>query len=118
MRVCQVDPSTVTSPRGLLYRTARNLALNTIKRTSITPERLADDLAALVDAANATSSAEDALLSSESARAILAAINALPETQCKALLMRQFERLSAQEIARHLGVSPRGKFTSPHPRVS
>ncbi len=109
-RVFAVDPNTITSARGLLYQTARNLALNQVKRASMAPERPADDIVALADATGATSSPEDAVLSSERVRAILAAIEVLPDTQRKALQMCKFESLPAQEIGKRLGVSPRHAY--------
>lgn len=107
VRVCRVDPATVTSPRGLLYQTARNLAVNQIRRARIAPERSVGDVTALADAIDTTLSPEDAMLSFERVRAILAAIDALPEAQRVALLACRVERFSAPVIAESLGVSPR-----------
>jgi len=107
VRVCETDPATVTSPRGLLYQTARNLAANQVKRARIAPERSVGDVSTLSDASAAGLSPEEALLSSERARAIQAAIDALPEAQRTALLLRKLERLPPDEIATRLGVTPR-----------
>lgn len=107
-RVCQTDPATVTSPRGLLYRTARNLAVNEIKRASIAPIRSVDDIAALADETHdEASSPEEAVLSSERLRVIQTAIEALPEAHRTALLLRTIERLSPEDIGERLALSPR-----------
>lgn len=107
LRVCETDPTTVTSPRGLLYQTARNLALNQIKRARIAPEQAVSDIAALADERGSASSPEEAIVSTERVVAIQAAIDALPEALRTALLLRKLERLSPQEIGQRLGVSPR-----------
>lgn len=107
VRVCRIDLAVVTSPRGLLYRTARNLALNAIKRASIAPERAVDDITALSDAIEAASSPEDVAFAAERARAFVSAIEALPDTQRVAFVGRNVDRRSSKEIAQQLGVTPR-----------
>ncbi len=94
----------LSSARSFLYRVARNLAVDTIRRTTISPVACVAEIAALnvadgrPDAAATTSAAEEAAL-------LLEAIESLPPRCREVLVLRKFGGRSTREIALELGIS-------------
>ena len=94
----------ITSPRGLLFATARNVARDLIRRRAIVPmfpiaeiddSHVFDDAPGVVETVSRRQ--ETALLD--------AAITSLPPRCREILLLRKFENLSHREIAQRLGIA-------------
>jgi RNA polymerase sigma factor (sigma-70 family) len=96
----------ISNVRALLYRTARNLVIDRHRRAVL---RDHEDIDALADAAHAMAPVhaqpEEAYASAQHARAILAAIEALPPRCREAFVLNRFEGLSHQEVAERMGIS-------------
>ena len=86
--------------RPWLYRIAHNVSLNVLRGARETTELKADSADTLV--------VEDVVAQRQRLRETLAAIEALPEPQRDALLLRELEGRSHDEIAAALGVSVGG----------
>lgn len=84
--------------RPWLYRIVRNTALNDLRDRGTAPEELSE---AMPGGRSAAAEAE----SREEIRDLMARLRALPEPQRAALVMRELEGLSHEEIAAALGVS-------------
>lgn len=116
-RLIAAGPQHVASPRAFLFRTARNLAIDQVRRERASPVRPSEHAAFLEEAsasASASSAAAPSLPSPEDdrieveERAVLeAAIAALSPDQRTALLLRRVEGLPPEVIATRLGVSVR-----------
>lgn len=100
------DLSLVSSPRAYLFRTARNLALNELRRRSFGSTGVLGDVAAL-ERPSDTPSPEDFLISAEEFERLRSILELLPERQRSALLLFKVEGLSHKEIGQELGVSHR-----------
>lgn len=105
-RLCAMDVDTIDSPRAYLFRTARNLALNALRRERGAPVGGVADPERLGVGAE-DPSPEDKLLSRETAALLKDALAQLPAHKCEALLLFRLEGWSHREIGRHLGVSHR-----------
>jgi RNA polymerase sigma-70 factor (ECF subfamily) len=88
--------------RYWIFRVARNLALNEIDKNR-TRVRLSDKAGEASQ--RSCPSPEDELVRAERSRLISELLQDLPERQRAALLLREQEEMSYQEIARVLGVS-------------
>lgn len=94
----------LSSARSFLYRVARNLAVDTLRRATISPVACVAEIAALnvadgcPDAAATASAAEEAAL-------LLAAIESLPPRCREVLVLRKFGGRSTRDIALQLGIS-------------
>lgn len=90
-------------PEALLYTTARNLALNRLKRRRIAP------VTALAEHPELTPSTAPGVVQQVTARQdwarLEAAISALPPGCRQVLLLRKIDLLSHQEIAERLGIA-------------
>jgi RNA polymerase sigma factor (sigma-70 family) len=84
--------------RPWLYRIVRNTALNDLRANAGAPEELSESL----PGARSTAAEVEAR---EELRDLMDRLQALPETQRAALVMRELEGLSHEEIAAALGVS-------------
>lgn len=80
--------------RPWLYRIARNRCLNHLRR----PQAQAHDSMEIFDRADGVSAA-DAVADREEFRSIIADVQELPETQRTALLLREIDSLSYEQIA-------------------
>jgi RNA polymerase sigma factor (sigma-70 family) len=78
-----------------LYKIARNRSLNHLRRHS----ELSTDAIEGFEPAGSASSALDAVAGRERLREIVADVHDLPETQRTALILREFDALSYQQIA-------------------
>ena len=98
----KVQDHSAASPEAVLYTTARRLAINRLKRRSITP-------IATTPPSEYAPSAEPGVVQQVMARQELAqletAIAQLPEGCRAVLLLRKIELLSHQEIAGRLGIA-------------
>ena len=106
LRLCAAKADDVIAPRAFLFKTARNLAVDALRRNKAAPFRSV----AHIDSAPATvhaPSPEDARIADDTVAALKDALAALPTLQREALLLRRVERLPPAEVARRLGVSER-----------
>lgn len=106
LRLCAADARQIVSPRAFLFQTAKNMAVDALRRHKAAPYRAVASIDLVPAAANAPSP-EDHCIAAEEAAALRAAIAALPELERKALLMRRVELLPPAEVAAALGVSER-----------
>ena len=105
-RLAAAEPGSVQAPRAWLFQTARNLALNELRRSKMAssgPAARVADLELTVDAP----SAEDFIISMEEAERLRAVLMVLPQRQRRSLLLFKIEGLSHKEIGLRLGVSHR-----------
>ena len=105
-RLCAADHASLIEPRAYLFRMARNLALNELKRLKTRPVTAVRDLARLELPSDAPSPEERLIKADESVQ-LGAALALLPAHQRAALTMFKGEGLSHKEIGRRLGVSHR-----------
>jgi RNA polymerase sigma-70 factor (ECF subfamily) len=98
-----VDKPTTLQPEAVLYTTARRLAINRLKRRSISP--LAPETAGFDNAASATPGVAQQVMARQEMKLLEAAIANLPEGCRTVLLLRKVELLSHREIADRLGIA-------------
>lgn len=106
LRLCAAKADDVIAPRAFLFKTARNLAVDALRRNKAAPFRSV----AHIDSAPTTvhaPSPEDARIADDTVAALTDALAALPTLQREALLLRRVERLPPAEVARRLGISER-----------
>ncbi|WP_342346196.1 sigma-70 family RNA polymerase sigma factor [Burkholderia perseverans] len=95
----------ISDPRGLLYRTARNLVIDSFRRAGVRDQHvqpLDDDCDRPADP---SSQPENAFESSQRTDMLVAAIEALPPRCREAFVLHRFEGLSHLEIAARMGIS-------------
>ncbi|MES2692674.1 MAG: RNA polymerase sigma factor [Verrucomicrobiota bacterium] len=90
-------------PEAVLYTTARRLAINRLKRRSISP--ITSDATGLETAASANPGVAQQVMARQELRLLEAAIAELPEGCRTVLLLRKVELLSHREIADRLGIA-------------
>lgn len=90
-------------PEALLYTTARRLAINRLKRRSISP--IAPTEAQFDTAASTTPDVPRQVIARQELELLEAAINALPPGCRNVLLLRKVEMLSHKEIGERLGIA-------------
>lgn len=95
-------PST-EQPEALLYVTARRLAINRLKRRSISP--ITRESAEIDLAAAATPGVQQQVMARQELHLLEQAIADLPEGCRTVLLLRKVELLSHREIAMRLGIA-------------
>jgi RNA polymerase sigma factor (sigma-70 family) len=96
--------SDLDSPRGFLFRTARNLALDHLRRAGRVPMDALDDTAA-VQLADASASPEEQVAAREELAIMRAIILELPPKCRQAFLLVRLEGLSHREVAAEMGLS-------------
>lgn len=103
----RVYPTVTTKPteqpEALLYLTARRLAINRLKRRSISP--IHHGAADLDGAASTTPSVEQQVMARQELTLLEQAIADLPPGCRAVLLLRKVELLSHKEIAERLGIA-------------
>lgn len=111
-RVLAVQQSgeTITEPRALLYRTARNLVIDQYRRSEVRNTHAVAEGDSSIDAADLASGPEAlepevAAMSSQTVDALLAAIGELPLRCREAFILHKFDGLSQPEVARQMGIS-------------
>jgi RNA polymerase sigma factor (sigma-70 family) len=97
------DKPTTLQPEAVLYTTARRLAINRLKRRSISP--ISGNAAPLDSAASSTPGVAQQVMARQELRLLEAAIAQLPEGCRNVLLLRKVELLSHREIAERLGIA-------------
>lgn len=104
LRLCRADLGGLSSSeiRFWLFRVARNLALNEIKKGS-TRGRLWGQIAHFFQ--KSEPNPEDLLVENENRRIVRRLLDELPEHQRSALLLREEEEMSYREIALILNIS-------------
>jgi RNA polymerase sigma factor (sigma-70 family) len=92
-----------TRPRALLYLTARRLAINRLKRRSISP--IARDAAETESAPATSPGVAQQIIARQELTLLEQAIAGLPDGCRTVLLLRKVELLSHREIADRLGIA-------------
>ncbi|MDR5836283.1 sigma-70 family RNA polymerase sigma factor [Caballeronia sp. LZ034LL] len=95
----------INDARGLLYRTARNLVIDTFRRASVRTQHvveLDDDHEPLADPCTQPEHAWEA---SQRTRMLIGAIEALPPRCREAFMLHRFDGLSHLEIAARMGIT-------------
>jgi RNA polymerase sigma-70 factor (ECF subfamily) len=98
-----VTTDSAERPEALLYVTARRLAINRLKRRSISP--LAPEGAALETATATSPGVAQQVMARQELQLLQKAIAELPEGCRTVLLLRKVELLSHREIADRLGIA-------------
>jgi RNA polymerase sigma-70 factor (ECF subfamily) len=98
-----VQTQTPDRPEALLYVTARRLAINRLKRRSISP--LAREPMNEATAASSAPGVEQQVMARQEFALLERAIAGLPEGCRTVLLLRKVELLSHKEIAERLGIA-------------
>lgn len=98
-----VTKPTTEKPEALLYVTARRLAINRLKRRSISP--LAPEGVALETTAAQTPGVTQQVMARQELQLLQKAIEELPPGCRTVLLLRKVELLSHREIAERLGIA-------------
>ncbi len=94
----------VRSARAFLFRIARNLALDLVRRERCSPVGMVADLAALPVPAESPSAAS-AASTNEKIALLATALLALPPIGRQVVMMRRLEGLSRAETAQQLGIA-------------
>jgi RNA polymerase sigma factor (sigma-70 family) len=106
-RLCAVDQATIHSPRAFLTQTARNLAIDGIRRNGVAPITAVPDFDLVASAATAPGADDER----ESEEALLAqlddALSTLPAHLRDAITLYMIDGLQQREIARRFGVTER-----------
>jgi RNA polymerase sigma factor (sigma-70 family) len=97
------DQTAADQPEAVLYTTARRLAINRLKRRSISP--LDPEGAAHETAASAAPGVAQQVMARQELQMLEQAIAELPEGCRTVLLLRKVELLSHREIADRLGIA-------------
>lgn len=98
-----VDQPTTLQPEAVLYTTARRLAINRLKRRSISP--ISTETTGFDTAAASTPGVAQQVMAKQELRLLEEAIAQLPEGCRNVLLLRKVELLSHREIAERLGIA-------------
>lgn len=95
----------ISDPRGLLYRTARNLVIDTHRRATVRARNV-DELECIDEpAADVSRQPEEVWESSRRTQALVAAIEALPPRCREAFVLHKFDGLSHGEVADRMQIS-------------
>ena len=94
----------LTSARSFLYRVARNLAVDKLRRSAISPIEHVAELTEL-RVADGRPDAGESVSAIEEVRLLLEAIEALPPRCREVLILQKLHGLSLKEIALQLGIS-------------
>jgi RNA polymerase sigma-70 factor (ECF subfamily) len=97
------DTPVGNQPAAVLYTTARRLAINRLKRRSISP--IAADGSVVDHAASAAPGVAQQVMARQELRLLEDAIAQLPEGCRAVLLLRKVELLSHREISERLGIA-------------
>jgi RNA polymerase sigma-70 factor (ECF subfamily) len=97
------DKPTTGQPEAVLYTTARRLAINQLKRRSISP--ISAGAPTHEFSASTSPGVAQQVMARQEMQLLQEAINALPEGCRNVLLLRKVELLSHREIAERLGIA-------------
>lgn len=98
------DPQRLIHARAFLFTTARNVAIDHVRRTRRTPVDAIDDTCEFTLLEPAPGAAEMLDLAQRH-EAMLASLGTLPDRCREVMLLRYVDGFSAQEIAAHLGLA-------------
>lgn len=98
-----IEKRTMLQPEAVLYTTARRLAINRLKRRSISP--IGTTTAPLETAAAGAPGVAQQVMARQELKLLETAIAKLPEGCRTVLLLRKVELLSHREIADRLGIA-------------
>jgi RNA polymerase sigma-70 factor (ECF subfamily) len=98
----KVKDQTATIPEAVLYTTAHRLAINRLKRRSITPISSSEPS---VHSASAEPGVVQQVMARQELQQLESAIAQLPEGCRAVLLLRKIELMSHQEIAQRLAIT-------------
>jgi RNA polymerase sigma factor (sigma-70 family) len=101
LRFTRVGDGGIASPRAFLYRILANLVLDHQRRQIRQPIDALDHL----DAADSSPDAETALIWRERLAILSRAVEELPPRCRECFVLRRFDDLSQDEIARRMGIS-------------
>lgn len=101
LRFTHVDSASIASPRAFLYRILANLVLDHQRRQIRQPIDALDH----ADAADAAPDAETTLIWRERLAILSCAVEELPPRCRECFVLRRFDDLSQDEIARRMGIS-------------
>lgn len=106
------DEGTVEHPEGFLHQTARNLALDHLRRANVRGAVEARDMeeAAAENVPSQVVSIEDAIIERQRFSAFTSALNGLPKRAQAVLILSRIEDWPQNRIAEHLGISERTVF--------
>jgi RNA polymerase sigma-70 factor (ECF subfamily) len=105
VRLLQVsDPARLVHAKAFLFTTARNVAIDHVRRTRRAPCDPIDD-AAEITLLDPTPGAAEVLDHAQRHQAMLTALGTLPERCREVMLLRYVDGFTAQEIAVHLGLA-------------
>jgi RNA polymerase sigma-70 factor (ECF subfamily) len=94
----------IRSAKAFLFKVARNLALDTVRRARISPITAVPDLAAL-PVMEETADVTKAACAREEIALLAEALDALPPRCREIILLRKFQNLPQKEVAARLGIS-------------
>ena len=97
------DAHVIENPRAFLYKTASNVALDGMRRASVR-ERCPVAMHLVTEHAN-VADPERKLAAAKRLQALAAALETMPATRRKFLLLSRLDNLSNVEIARRFGIS-------------
>jgi RNA polymerase sigma factor (sigma-70 family) len=97
------DKPAANQPEAVLYTTARRLAINRLKRRSISPIR--PEAASLETSASPAADVAEQVMARQELRLLEEAIAQLPEGCRRVFLLRKGEFLSHRQIAERLGIA-------------
>lgn len=98
-----IEKDTVVQPEAVLYTTARRLAINRLRRRSISP--ISTESLAVETSASTTPGVAQQVMARQELQLLEQAIAQLPEGCRNVLLLRKVELLSHREIAERLGIA-------------
>lgn len=106
------DEGTVEHPEGFLHQTARNLALDHLRKAGTRAAVETDGLegGAAETVASQVVSIEDAIIERQRFSAFKTALQGLPKRAQAVLILSRIEHWPQHRIAEHLGVSERTVF--------
>lgn len=106
------DEGSVDHPEGFLHQTARNLALDHVRRSGVRGRVEANDLdeTTLENVAGEVVSIEDAMIERQRFSAFREALSGLPKRAQTVLVLSRIEDWPQHRIAEHLGISERTVF--------
>jgi len=105
LRILRARPAgRIASGRAFLFRVARNLALNLLRRNRASPVEAVPDLARL-PVLDVSPDAADFACSQESLRLLAEAIDSLPPRCREIVILRRIRNVPQREIAAQLGIS-------------
>lgn len=101
LRFSSAQTSMIARPRAFLHRILANLVVDHQRRQARRPDTVAEEFEAVDPVANA----EDAMIWRERLAILSEAVAELPPRCRECFVMRRFDDLSQDEIARRMGIS-------------